>query len=535
MRRFANKLFGEFTLGILIICLQFCWLVYMVYNTKAANSAINIAFIVFAVLLSLHIANKEIRTSYKLSWIFLILSLPVFGIPAYFLFGRSELTRRTRREMGALAEEFAVLRVEDAAVREELCRENHDAAQHSIYITDYAKYPLYREEMTEYFPSGEALFPHFLEDLKRAEHFIFLEYFIMEPGEMLDAIFSILEEKAKSGVLVRIIYDDVGCIRTLPSKYFNTFESSGIESASFNPFRPFLSVIMNNRDHRKIAVVDGRIAYTGGFNLADEYINATRRFGYWKDAGIRMEGECVWSFTTMFLEMWRYITGKNEDCGKYRPCASEHAEENRKEASSDCGSCPVSSADSTSGSGESKGYIQPYGDSPMDYEYVGENVYLNLINRARDYVYIFTPYLILGSEMTTALVNAAKSGVDVRIIVPGIPDKKMVYLLTQSYFPVLIRGGVKVFRYTPGFLHSKCFVVDDVYAVVGTINLDYRSLCLHFECGTFLYRARAVLQVKEDFLAAVEESHPVTAEEARNRHFFVRQFFGILKLMAPLL
>lgn len=520
MKRFANKLFGKFTLGILIICLQFCWLVYMVYNTQAANSAINIAFIVFAVLLSLHIANKEIRTSYKLSWIFLILSLPVFGIPAYFLFGRSELTRRTRREMGALAEEFAVLRVEDAAVREALVKENPDAAQQSIYITDYAKYPLYREEMTEYFPSGEALFPHFLEDLKRAEHFIFLEYFIMEPGEMLDAIFAILEEKAKSGVLVRVIYDDVGCIRTLPSKYFNTFESSGIESVSFNPFRPFLSVIMNNRDHRKIAVVDGRIAYTGGFNLADEYINATTRFGYWKDAGIRMEGECVWSFTTMFLEMWRYITGKSEDCGKYRPQAAEHAEKKRNEAPSDCGP---------------KGYIQPYGDSPMDSEYVGENVYLNLINRARDYVYIFTPYLILGSEMTTALVNAAKTGVDVRIIVPGIPDKKMVYLLTQSYFSVLIRGGVKVYLYTPGFVHSKCFVVDDAYAVVGTINLDYRSLCLHFECGTFLYRARAVLQVKEDFLAAVEESHPVTAEEARNRRFFVRQFFGILKLMAPLL
>ncbi|MCH5333802.1 MAG: cardiolipin synthase [Agathobacter sp.] len=525
MRHLANKLFGNFTLGILIICLQFFWLVYMLYNTKAANSAINIVFIVVAVLLSLHIANKEIRTAYKLSWIFLILSLPVFGIPAFFLFGRSELTRRTRREMGALAEEFAGLRVEDAAVREALKKESPDAAQHSKYITDYAKFPLYREEATEYFPSGEALFPRFLEDLKSAEQFIFLEYFIMEPGEMLDAIVAILEEKAKSGVLVRVIYDDVGCIRTLPPKYFRTFASSGIESVSFNPFRPFLSVIMNNRDHRKIAVVDGRIAYTGGFNLADEYINATRRFGYWKDAGIRMEGACVWSFTTMFLEMWCYITGKGEDCGKYHPHAGRSAE-----------AAPAEEAgEEEMPAGGSKGYIQPYGDSPMDYEYVGENVYLNLINRARDYVYIFTPYLIPGSEMTTALVNAAKSGVDVRIMVPGIPDKKMVYLLTQSYFSVLIRGGVKIYRYTPGFVHSKCFVVDDVYAVVGTINLDYRSLCLHFECGAFLYRAHAVLQVKEDFLAAVEESHSVTAEEARNRHFFIRQFYGVLKLMAPLL
>lgn len=504
-------MFGKFSIGILIILLQFCWLVFMVYNTTAANSAVNLAFLLLAVLLSLHIANKEMRTSYKLSWIFLILSLPVFGIVAYYLFGRSELTRRTRRKMGALAEEFALLRAEEPSVRKILASENPDAAQHSLYITNYAKFPLYREESTEYFSSGEALFPRLLEDLRRAEHFIFLEYFIMEPGKMLDAIFEILEEKAKSGVLVRVIYDDVGCIRTLPAKYFRSFASSGIDCVCFNPFRPLLSVIMNNRDHRKIAVVDGQVAYTGGFNLADEYINETRRFGYWKDAGIRMEGECVWSFTTMFLEMWRYITKQSEDYSPYRPRAGKAPDR----------------AD--------LGYIQPYGDSPMDNEYVGENVYLNLINRARRYVYIFTPYLILGSEMTTALVNAAKSGVDVRIIVPGIPDKKMVYLLTQSYFPVLIRGGVKVYKYTPGFLHSKCFVVDDVYAVVGTINLDYRSLCLHFECGAFLYRARAVLQVKEDFLAAEQESHPVTEGEARNRHFFIRQFFGILKLMAPLL
>ncbi len=511
MRRFVSSLFGKFTIGILIICLQFFWLVLMVYNTTAANSAVNLAFLLLAVILSLHIANKEMRTSYKLSWIFLILSLPVFGIPAYYLFGRSELTRRTRRRMGALAEEFAALRVEEPSVRKALSSENPDAAQHSLYISEYAKYPLYREGTTEYFSSGEALFPHLLEDLKSAEHFIFLEYFIMEPGKMLDAILEVLKEKARSGILVRIIYDDVGCIRTLPSKYFRSLASSGIECVCFNPFRPFLSVIMNNRDHRKITVVDGRIAYTGGFNLADEYINETRRFGYWKDAGIRMEGECVWSFTTMFLEMWRYITGKEEDYSPYRLRAQ------RAEADKD------------------PGYIQPYGDSPMDNEYVGENVYLNLINRARNYVYIFTPYLILGSEMTTALVNAAKSGVDVRIIVPGIPDKKLVYLLTQSYFPVLIRGGVKVYQYTPGFLHSKCFVVDDVYAVVGTINLDYRSLCLHFECGAFLYRARAVLQVKEDFLAAKEQSRPVTVLESGKRHFFVRQFYGILKLMAPLL
>ena len=277
-----------------------------------------------------------------------------------------------------------------------------------------------------------------------------------------------------------------------------------------------MSVVMNNRDHRKIAVIDGYIGYTGGFNLADEYINKRERFGYWKDAGIRVTGECVWNFTTMFLEMWTYITKEAEDTSQYRP-------QNRL--------CDIKPA-----SGEEPcGFIQPYSDSPMDRENVGENVYLNLIAHAKHYVYIFTPYLILGSEMTTALINAAKSGVDVRLVVPSIPDKKMVYLLTRSNYAPLARGGVKIYEYTPGFIHSKCFVVDDVYATVGTINLDYRSLYLHFECGTFMYRTKAVMQVKQDALDTFAKSREVTLEESEKHLLIVRMFFGVLKLLAPLL
>lgn len=514
MKRLANKLFGKLAIGIVAICLQFGWLVYLTFSATRANSIINILFEITAVLLSLNIINKEMRTSFKLSWTFLILFLPIFGIPAYYVFGRSEITKRTRKKMLKVAEAFGPLRTEDQEVKADLYACDFYAGKQSHYITNYAGYPLYREESTEYYSSGEALFPQFLEDLKSARHFIFLEYFIIESGVMFDAVLAVLEQKVKEGVLVRLIYDDVGCIQTLPPKYYKTLQAKGIQCACFNPFRPVMSVVMNNRDHRKIAVVDGQIAYTGGFNLADEYINEKERFGYWKDAGLRVTGPCVWSFTTMFLEMWTYTTGCAEDYGKYRPAPCDGKEQ---EGERECG------------------FIQPYGDSPMDREDTGENVYLNLIAHAKTYIYIFTPYLIIGSEMTTALVNAAKSGIDVRIVVPSIPDKKLVYLLTRSNYAPLIRGGVRVYEFSPGFIHSKCFVVDDEYAAVGTINLDYRSLYLHFECGAFMYRTKAVMQVKQDTLSTFAASREVTLQEAESYHTVVRLFFGALKLFAPLL
>lgn len=512
MKRLANKLFGKLSLGIVAICVQFGWLVYLMHSATRANSVINMIFEAVAVLLALNIVNKDMRTSFKLSWTFLILFLPIFGIPAYYIFGRSEITKRTRRKMQRVAEAFEPLRAEEPEVKQELYDRDFYAGKQSSYITKYAGYPLYREDSSSYYESGEALFPQLLSDLESAEHFIFMEYFIIEPGEMFDAVLKVLEQKAKTGVLVRLIYDDVGCVQTLPPKFYKTLQEKGIHCACFNPFRPVMSVVMNNRDHRKITVVDGRVAYTGGFNLADEYINRKERFGYWKDAGLRVTGACVWSFTTMFLEMWTYTTGCTEDCACYRIEAREEPKR-----------------------GQEAGFIQPYGDSPMDHEDTGENVYLNLIAHARSYIYIFTPYLIIGSEMTTALVNAAKSGIDVRIVVPAIPDKKLVYLLTRSNYAPLIKGGVRIFEFTPGFIHSKCFVVDDVYAAVGTINLDYRSLYLHFECGVFMYRTKAVLQVKRDALDTFAKSREVSLQEAQDYHSVVRLFFGALRLFAPLL
>lgn len=310
---------------------------------------------------------------------------------------------------------------------------------------------------------------------------------------------------------MRLIYDDVGCISTLPPKYYRVLQAKGIRCAAFNPFRPIISVVMNNRDHRKILVVDGRVGYTGGINLADEYINRIERFGYWKDTGIRIEGEGVWSLTNMFLSMWDYITHMTEDCRKFMPSVYQ------KE--------PF----------VNDGYVQPYGDSPLDQENVGENIYLNIIARAKRYVYIFTPYLIIGNEMLVTLCNAAKSGVDVRIVTPGIPDKKMVYLLTQSYYAPLLKGGVRIYQYTPGFLHAKSFVCDDEIATVGSVNLDFRSLYLHFECGVWLYRSAAVLQVKEDCLNTFACSKEISLEFCRGRALPIRMVQSVLRLFAPLL
>lgn len=545
MKRFASKLFSKLTIGAIIIILQFGWFVYLVYSAKRSSSAANMVFQVCAVALALYIANKDMRTSYRMSWIFLVLFLPIFGIPAYFIFGRSELTKHTRRKMEAVAENMMDYRVEDAGTIEALQQNDFYAFQQSYYISSKAGYPIYREEDSTYYSCGEKLYPQLLADLRSAEHFIFLEYFIIEQGKMFDSIVDILEQKAKEGVEIRLIYDDVGCIQTLPPKFYKVLQAKGIHCATFNPFRPVLSIIMNNRDHRKITVIDGKIAYTGGFNLADEYINEKVKFGYWKDAGIRLTGACVWNFTSMFLEIWDYITKSEDDYAFYRKASIPQLGELTREqllakqsitASDDAhASAAASYSHELEPHVTGSGFVQPYCDSPLDHEDVGENVYLNLIAHAKKYVYIFTPYLIIGSEMTTALINAAKCGVDVRIVVPGVPDKKLVYLLTQANFAHLIKGGVKIYKYVPGFIHSKCFVVDDVYAAVGTINLDYRSLYLHFECGTFMYRTKAVMQVKEDALATIDESLLVTLSECQSKKLIVRMFMGALKLFAPLL
>lgn len=510
MKKFLKILFGRLFLTAVVILLQFVWLLLMLLQVDTLFTYSNFVLHILSVIVVMYLINRRMNPSYKLAWTFLILLSPILGLLLYFLFGRSELTKRNRVKLDRIDREIRPLMKEKEEDRAALEEADIHVAKQSAYLSEWAGFPVYRNTDATYYPSGEEMFPDMLQEIKKAEHFIFLEYYIMSEGEMLDELICALEEKVKEGVEVRLIYDDIGCINTLPPHFYRQLKKKGIHCAAFNPFRPLLSVIMNNRDHRKILIVDGNVAFTGGVNIADEYINRIERFGYWKDTGIRLTGEAVWSFTCMFLEIWNYICRSSEDYERFRPTLK-------------------------AGEVKGEGWVQPYGDSPLDHENTGENVYMNIINNAKRYVYIFTPYLIMDHEMLTCLCNSAKRGVDIRIVTPGIPDKKMVYLLTQADYDVLMECGVRIYHYTPGFIHAKCFVCDDEIATVGTINLDYRSLYLHFECGVWMYRSRAVQTVKEDAVATMEQSEEVTLEFCRHRPWIVRFFQSILRLLAPLL
>ena len=347
-----------------------------------------------------------------------------------------------------------------------------------------------------------------LADLDKAEKFIFLEFFILRSGKMWDGVEAILRRKAAQGVDVRLIYDDFGSLLGLPSDFVIRMEKVHIRCIPFNPVVPLVSLVMNHRDHRKIVVIDGRIAYTGGVNLADEYINAEQRFGYWKDAALRIEGDAAWNFTVMFLNFWNAFRPSETDYSAFRPQHSAH---------------PVQD-----------GIVQPYADSPLDEEPVAETVYLNLLARAEQYVYIYTPYLAVGEEMLDALKNAAKRGVDVRLVLPGIPDKKLVFRLSRSYYLPLLQAGVRIYEYTPGFLHAKCWVSDDRAAVVGSINMDYRSLFLHFECGVLLQHNSQVAALRDDVRATLPQCREIHISDCRTS-IPGTLLDSVLRLLSPLM
>ncbi len=362
------------------------------------------------------------------------------------------------------------------------------------YLQEFAGFPIFDATNTCYFSSGEQFVESFLAQLRKAQKYIFMEYFIVEEGVIWNSV----------------IYDDIGCFLTLPKDYRKQLGEYGIKCMVFNPFRPVLSVIQNNRDHRKITSIDGKIAFTGGMNMADEYANIIEKHGYWKDSAIMVEGKAAWSLTQMFLEMWQLCTKHKECFEDFYPWKN--------------GECPT----------VTDGFVQPYADSPMDDENVGEHVYMQILNHARDYVYITTPYLIVDDSMISALCLAAKSGVDVRIITSHIWDKVLIHMTTRSYYRELIRGGVKIYEYSKGFIHSKTFVSDDRTATVGTTNLDFRSLYLHFECGVWMVESSAVMQVKEDFLNTLKDCQQIFSDDCWSNP--VKEFFqDILRLLAPLL
>lgn len=498
--------FAMLVQAVLLIVVPYCFPKYAGY------------FHTFCVIISgiavLHLINNRINPAYKIAWIVPILLFPIFGGVFYGLLGGNKLSKRTRRKLQRIQRKMdQALPPSDQTgeLLRHMAGYSISAANQSTYITEYALCPPYENTDTEYLPIGEIKFERLKEELRKAKHYIFLEYFIIEPGIMWDSILEILQYKVKNGVEVRVIYDDIGCIRTLPHKYHHQLEAMGIKCCVFNPFLPILSGRFNNRDHRKIAVIDGKVGFTGGINLADEYINARERFGHWKDTAVILEGSGVWNLAVMFLSMWGYLRGVEENFDDFRPYFPPEE-------------LPVA-----------KGYVQPFNDSPWDQESVGENVYLNMITRANRYVYITTPYLVIDHEMLTALSNAAKSGVDIRIITPHIPDKWYVHEVSRAHYSLLLENGVRIYEYTPGFIHAKTFCCDDQFGVVGTINLDYRSLYLHMECGVWMYGTDSIADIKYDFIRTMRKSQEITLEDCRRVPWYRRLLRAFLRAFAPLM
>lgn len=514
MSKLSNKkwfraLFRRRIFIALLLAAQVVFLYFLIESGSRLSAAIGVVLVLISFFAVLYIIRRRDKGAYKLMWVILILTVPIFG-GLFYLMTQLQTSFPNFKANGDNGQKKAerLLFEKDCGYAAALAALPERAPQ-IRYLSDFAKFPIYTKSSTKYLSPGEEMFAALLAELEKAEHYIFLEYFIVQEGEMWNAILEILKRKAAAGVTVRVMYDDFGCFFLLPSDYPAQLKKFGIECAVFNPFRPLLTVVQNNRDHRKIASIDGKTVFTGGINLADEYINAYEKHGHWKDSAVMIKGAAARSFTLMFLQMWEMCTGANEDYAQYLPPEEENLAPN-------------------------DGFVQPYADSPMDHENVGEHVYIQIINAAKDYVYIATPYLIIDDSMLSALVLAAKSGVDVRIITPHIWDKRFVHLTTRSYYRELIAAGVKIYEYTKGFIHAKNFVSDDCVATVGTTNMDYRSLYLHFECGVVMYGSSAVGEVKADFLRTLEECHEITPKECKV-NFFTELLQDFLRLIAPLM
>ena len=508
MKKVLYYLFHRSVLVALSILLQVATLVAMVVYFSEYTETMYWFFILISVVASLLIIGSRMEPAYKIAWLVLILPFPVFGGIVYLVVGGGTIPKRVRSRMKGIWDKSVSALREDFKAND-LLPLGGDAAGQANYLEQYAACPAYTNTEAEYFSLGDEAFPRMLEELERAEHYIFLEYFIIHEGVFWDRILEVLERKAAQGVDVRLIYDDFGCLLTLPKHYDRTMEEKGIKCRVFNRFIPILSVRLNNRDHRKFMLVDGKVGFTGGINLADEYINVKERFGHWKDSVIMLEGDAVWSMTVMFLSMWGHCAGVDEDFVKFHPPAA-----------------PVRPW---------TGYVQPYTDTPMDHEAVGQSVYLNMIAKAKKYIYITTPYLIVDVATNTALCNAAKSGVDVRIITPHIPDKPFVFQVTRAHYPPLMDAGVEIYEYVPGFIHAKNFVVDGKFATVGTVNLDYRSLFLHFEDGVWLCEAPCIRDICQDFEETLSLCKHMNDYRDERKGLLYRLYHSILRIVAPLM
>ena len=512
MKKLSKILLSKsFLFGILFIFQMFIVFAFIAVFKKDSGYAYVVVTVVSIIISLGLVVNDKINPAYKLMWIFTIVVLPVTGFMFYVIWGNHANSKF--RLAYSKVENSVVTKLVGFKNRiDELCETFPKYARIATYLQNTVGAPVNHDAGAEYFAFGELFYTDLITELKKAQKNIYLEYYIIKNGKMWDSILEILKEKAKKGLDVRLIYDDFGCILSLPKDYPKMLKKWGIRAYRFNRFKIYSSVsdyrFFNHRNHRKMIIIDDKIAYSGGLNLADEYINEIVRFGRWKDNAFKIKGNSVSGLSAIFMTDWCFVSGDKPELPLY---------------------------ESKTGAKADMGYIQTYGDSPLDYDQTSENLYVSILNTAEKYVYLTSPYLAIDNTMISALTNASKSGIDVRIILPGIPDKKTVFEVTQSYYKVLLDAGVKIYEYTPGFVHSKTFISDDEIAVVGTANMDFRSLFLHFENGTVFYGCRIIKDIKSDLVKTMVECKQIKKSDLQKMPLKKRINQKFVKLFAPLI
>ncbi len=512
MRKLLKLIFSQVFIGSFLLILQ----LYIILMSILRLNEYLFYFDIFLKLISfvtvVIIINRHSNPMYKLAWVVPILIFPMFGGLLYLFITGQMHTKVFFNRLSALEKRITSSYPQDSAVSEEIEAVHPERINAVRFINNVSGNAVYRCTEARYFSVGEEMLESVLAEIKKAEKYIFLEFFIIKQGKMWNSVLDILKEKSAQGVDVRVMYDGMGSMTTLPYGYNKELEKFGIKCRIFSPFTPFLSAVQNNRDHRKILVIDGKVAYAGGINLSDEYINIDYPGGHWKDMAVMVKGKAAFSFTMMFMHLWQNTTKKEESLKVFEPDFKDATENVILD-----------------------GYVMPYADMPQDKYQTGEFIYLDIINKAKKYVHITTPYLILDHEMVVALTNAALSGVDVKIICPLSIDHWYARAVAFSYYQELTASGVKIYEYSPGFIHGKTFVSDDKVAVVGSINLDYRSLYLHFECAAWFLDSHIVDDVERDFSETLEKCRPITLEECNKRNPIRKLIGAILRLFGPLM
>ena len=489
------------------VIIQILFFFFLYGATSTLSEYTTITFEVLKFISVIYIIYKRQNPAYKIIWIILLMFMPIVGFVTYMLWGNNKTPKYIKNKIEKEREQSKIILPVNESIYEQLKNENRK--KEVKYIYNVSKYPIYNNKEVEYYETGDKCYEKIKEDLKNAKKYILIEFFIISAGKMWDEIYEILKEKSKQGIKIYLIYDSLGSLLKKPKKLNQQLEQININYIPFNPPTPLIRSYINYRDHRKIIVIDGDIAYTGGINIGDEYINLNSRLGHWKDSCARITGESIKNFIVMFFKQWNLNTKKRVD---YKELIENIT--------------PTS---------ESNGYILPYSDNPQNKTNPAQNTYINIINNAKKYVYIMTPYLILDNETSQTLINASLSGIDVRIMTPSIPDKKLVNACTKSFYGQLLEAGIKIYEYMPGFIHSKIVVSDDNVATIGTTNFDFRSFYLNYECGIWIHNTKEEIKIKQDFINNIQKCKEITLETWKNRKIDVKIMEAILRLISPLL